>query len=33
MTGYGYYLETYERIGASWMLKTTHISRIRVEAS
>ena len=32
MTGYGYYLETYERIGPSWMLKTTHISRIRVEA-
>jgi hypothetical protein len=33
MTGYGHYLETYERIGQSWMLKTTHIRRIRVEAS
>lgn len=33
MTGYGHYLETYEKIGPSWLLKTTHITRIRVEAS
>jgi hypothetical protein len=33
MTGYGHYLETYERFGPGWMLKTTHITRIRVEAS
>jgi SnoaL-like domain len=33
LTGYGHYLETYERIGRRWMLKTTHITRIRVEAS
>lgn len=32
MTGYGHYLETYEKIGSSWMLKTTHVTRIRVEA-
>jgi len=33
MTGYGHYRESYEKIGTSWMLKTTHITRIRVEAS
>jgi hypothetical protein len=33
MTGYGHYHETYERTGPSWVLKTTHITRIRVEAS
>jgi hypothetical protein len=33
MTGYGHYLETYERIGQSWMIKTTRITRIRVEVS
>jgi len=32
MTGYGHYLETYEKIGDDWKLKTTHITRIRVEA-
>lgn len=31
MTGYGYYHETYEKIGGVWKLKTTHITRIRVE--
>ena len=33
MTGYGHYLETYEKIGANWLLKTTQVTRIRVEAS
>lgn len=33
MTGYGYYHETYERIGEAWQIKTLRISRIRVEAS
>ena len=33
MTGYGHYWETYERVGSSWLLKTTHITRIRVEVS
>jgi hypothetical protein len=33
MTGYGHYLETYERIDGAWKLKTTHITRIRVEAT
>ena len=32
MTGYGHYHETYEKAGR-WMLKTTHITRIRVEVS
>jgi hypothetical protein len=31
MTGYGHYLETYEKVDDSWKLKTTHITRIRVE--
>ncbi len=33
MTGYGHYHETYEKRGESWLLKTTHVTRIRVEAS
>jgi len=33
MTGYGYYHETYEKIGGAWKLKTTRITRLRVEAS
>jgi len=33
MTGYGHYLETYEKIDDSWKLKTTRITRIRVEAA
>jgi hypothetical protein len=32
MTGHGHYHETYQRIGAAWQLKTTRITRIRVEA-
>lgn len=31
MTGYGHYHETYEKIGGGWLLKTTRITRIRVE--
>jgi hypothetical protein len=33
MTGYGYYHETYEKIGESWKLKTLRIQRLRVEAA
>ena len=33
MTGYGHYLETYEKVGGRWLINTTHITRIRVEAS
>jgi hypothetical protein len=33
MTGYGHYLETYEKIGSNWLIKTTHVTRIRVEVS
>lgn len=32
MTGYGYYLESYEKIGGVWKIKTLRIQRIRVEA-
>jgi hypothetical protein len=32
MTGYGYYHETYEKIGRAWKIKTLRIERIRVEA-
>lgn len=32
MTGYGYYHETYEKIGGAWKIKTLRISRLRVEA-
>ena len=32
MTGFGYYHETYEKIGGSWLLKTLRIERLRVEA-
>jgi hypothetical protein len=32
MTGYGYYHDTYEKIDR-WMLKSTRITRIRVEVS
>lgn len=31
MTGYGHYNETYEKTDDGWKLKTTHITRIRVE--
>ena len=30
-TGYGYYFETYENVGGTWLLKTTRITRLRVE--
>jgi hypothetical protein len=33
MTGYGHYHETYEKVDAAWQIKTTHVTRIRVEAS
>lgn len=33
MTGYGHYVETYEKVGGVWQIKTTHVTRIRVEAS
>jgi hypothetical protein len=33
MTGYGHYRETYERVADTWLLKTTHVTRIRVEAA
>jgi hypothetical protein len=32
MTGHGHYHETYQKVGGAWKLKTTHITRIRVEA-
>ncbi len=32
MIGYGYYHETYEKIGGAWKIKTIRITRIRVEA-
>jgi hypothetical protein len=32
MTGYGYYHETYEKIGGTWKIKSLRIQRIRVEA-
>jgi hypothetical protein len=31
LTGYGFYHETYVRVGEAWQIKTTRISRIRVE--
>jgi SnoaL-like domain len=33
MTGYGYYHETYVKVGDDWQIKTMRFSRIRVEAS
>ena len=32
MTGFGYYHETYEKVGGAWLIKTLHIKRIRVES-
>ncbi len=32
MTGYGYYHETYEKVGGEWKIRTLRIERIRVEA-
>ena len=31
LTGYGYYHETYAKEGGKWLLKTTRITRLRVE--
>ena len=33
LVGYGYYHETYEKVGGRWLLKTTRITRLRVEVS
>ena len=33
MIGYGHYVETYEKNEGVWQIKTTHVARIRVEAS
>ncbi len=33
LVGYGHYHETYEKAGGSWLLKTTRITRLRVEVS
>jgi hypothetical protein len=33
LTGYGYYHDTYERVGGKWLLKTTRITRLWVETS
>jgi hypothetical protein len=33
LTGYGYYHDTYEKIGGKWLLKTTRISRLWVETA
>jgi hypothetical protein len=32
MTGYGFYHETYEKVGGNWLIKTLRIERTRVEA-
>jgi hypothetical protein len=29
--GYGHYHETYEKIGGEWLLKTTRVTRIKIE--
>jgi hypothetical protein len=31
MTGYGYYHETYEKVDGAWKIKTTRLTRLRVE--
>ncbi len=33
MTGYGHYHETYVKVGGDWQIRTTRITRIRVEVS
>jgi hypothetical protein len=33
MTGYGYYHESYVKVGGDWKIRTLRIERIRVEAS
>lgn len=32
LLGYGWYHETYERVGEEWLIRTLRIQRIRVEA-
>jgi hypothetical protein len=32
MSGYGHYLETYEKVDRRWLIKSVRITRIRVEA-
>lgn len=32
LTGYGHYRETYEKVGGEWLLKSTKVTRLRVEA-
>jgi hypothetical protein len=31
LTGYGHYRETYEKVDGVWLLKTTKVTRLRVE--
>lgn len=33
LTGYGHYRETYEKVDGAWLLKTTTITRLRVEGA
>ncbi len=33
LTGYGFYHETYIRVGGAWQIKTTRIARLRVEVA
>jgi hypothetical protein len=33
MRGFGHYHETYEKIGGAWVIKTTRLSRLRVEVT
>ena len=33
MIGYGYYHETYEKIGGAWQIKTIRIQRLRVHSA
>jgi hypothetical protein len=33
ITGYGHYRETYEKVDGAWLLKTTKVTRLRVEGS
>jgi hypothetical protein len=33
MTGFGHYHETYEKLDGIWKMKTTHVTRLRVEVA
>lgn len=33
MTGYGHYHETYEKVDGAWKIKTTRLTRLRVEGA